>query len=330
MRQGVWTTALLALVLVAEPAAQRRFRFVRATSTLDTSAYRQNTYGAPDHYCDPTRSLASSGTGTLGDAWNLNQCQSEPVCGDVIGILPVGSGTPVQVSVPATYQEPAFLPTADCTLGNPLVYVTQTAAITLDRSTIATNQNRSELRTNGTAESADVTGTGRAAYGCYSNDYIIYDGWFVDMAQAGINGDQGIITARNATGCEFRNFAIKGTTTDMDSNPIAWRPDNTVNTVLSNFAIWDFVNTPTGGGLNQEGYFADQYGDQTCTMGGCCTERCWNTVGGRVEHTQSERSGRAPPVAEVCLPPMPPRRPAPPPPPPPPRRRRCMRGRRVG
>jgi hypothetical protein len=236
-----------------------------AWAAFDGSDYRTATYGPPDHYCDPTRSLASSGTGTLGDPWNLTQCQALPVCGDVIGLLPVGGGTPVQIPVPSgTYNEPAFDPNgiSDCTLGNELVYVTKYAAIALSRASITTNPNRTEFRTNGIAEAADVVGTGRSAYGSYDHDYVIYDGLFVDMAQAGINGDQGVISAFNATGVKFLNFRIKGATTDMDSNPIIWRPGHTTDTVLANFEVWDFDNAPTGGGLNQNGMWSDHYGDQ--------------------------------------------------------------------
>lgn len=243
-----------ALVLLAAPG----------WAAFDTSEYRTATYGAPDHYCDPTRSLASSGSGTLGDPWNLTQCQTQPVCGEVIGLLPVGGGTPVQIPVSAgNYNEPAFEPSGitDCTLGNELVYVAKYAAIALTRATITTDPNRTEFRTDGVAEAADIVGTGRAAYGTYDHDYVIYDGIFVDMAQVGINGDQGIISVFNATGVKFLNFRIKGTTTDMDSNPIVYRPGNATNTVLSNFESWDFDNAPTGGGLNQNGIWSDQYGD---------------------------------------------------------------------
>ena len=244
---------------------------ISAYAQFDNSEYRQTTYGAPDHYCDPTRSLASSGTGTLGDPWNLTQCQSEPVCGEVIGLLPVGSGTPVQIPVPTggvPNNEPSFNPTGitDCTLGNELVYVAKYAAISLDRATITTNQNRTEFRTNGTAEAADVVGTGHAAYGTYDHDYVIFDGIFTDMAYVGINGDQGVISTVNATGVQFLNFRIKGTTTDMDSNPVIYRPGNSVDTTLSNFEVWDFDNSPTGTGLNQNGLFSDQYGDRNYTI----------------------------------------------------------------
>ncbi len=235
---------------------------------FDTSDYRQNTYGStPDYYCDCTRSLASSGAGTLGDPYNLNQAMGVPG-GSLVWFLPVGSGTPVQLTGPSTsgYSEiPAFQPTNSGTSGNKTVFVTKYAAVTLDRATIASNQNRTELRHNGTATVAagpTETGTGGAIYGAHTKNHIVYDGFFTDMAQCQIRSDAGHLAAQACTGIEFRNFVVKGTTTNCQSNAIIYRPENAVGTVLSNFRAYDFSNDPTGSDVPQAGLFSDQYGDQ--------------------------------------------------------------------
>ncbi len=51
---------------------------IAESSSFDTSAYRQATYGAPDYYCDCTRSLASTTAVDLGtaSAGDLVVCQT--------------------------------------------------------------------------------------------------------------------------------------------------------------------------------------------------------------------------------------------------------------
>jgi len=80
-------------------------------AALDLSDYRQNTYGPPNHYCNPTRPLSSNGTGTLADPWNMSQCATQPVAGDVVGILPG-----VSVDLPTT-NSAAFPPSIRPGLG---------------------------------------------------------------------------------------------------------------------------------------------------------------------------------------------------------------------
>jgi len=228
----------------------------------DSSEYRQNTYGPPDHYCDPTRSLLNAGTGTLRDPWNYDQCQSEPIAGDVIGHLPVGSGTPVDLAAPNNPRTPAFNPANSGSSGSPIVHVTKYAAVTLDTATVATNQNRTEMRHAGTPANVTCSNTGGATYGSDSRNYIIYDGFFVDMAQAPFTCDSGVITAREATGVQFKNFVIRGTNTTCESNCVIWRTNNTLDTVLSNFKAYDFHNDNTGSVTSQNGFFSAQYGDR--------------------------------------------------------------------
>jgi len=247
-------------------------------AAVDLGEYRTATYGAPDHYCDLTLSIASpSGTGTLGDPWNLTRCQTEPVDGDVIGILPVGAGTPVALAAPSSTQTPAFQPTnqgtwngSTCT--SKIVWVTKYPAISMTYSSITTNQNRSEFRHAGTDDAADFWGTGGPMFGPNTRNCTVYDGFFIDMAQMGFREDAGVLHPYDSNGTEFRNFVIKGETTDTDSNAVIYRPHNTINTVLSNFKVKDFVNAPTSNAgrdtdnINQLGYFSDTYGDRNVTI----------------------------------------------------------------
>ena len=227
---------------------------------FDSSEYRQNTYGPPRRYCDPARLLTSNGTGTLADPWNMSQCAALPVAGDVVGVLP---GVSVRLPTTANDNIPAFNPSNSGTVNNRIVYVTRYAAVAL--TNVATNASRTELRHNGgapTIVNGVGGGTGCAAYGANGRNYITFDGFFVDMAQAYMKEDSGVIRPENSTGIHFKNFVIKGAVLTIASNPVVYRPHNAVDTVLSNFRVYDFINDPTGSNTPQAALFSDQYGDQ--------------------------------------------------------------------
>ena len=240
------------------PAPPLDVRMSVAPSTFDASDYRANTYGAPDHYCDPTRPLSSAGTGALGNPWNYNQCQSEPVAGDVIGHLPIGVGTPVDLADDPDEAMPSFQPANSGTAASRIVHVTRYPAIAL--ANVETNPNRTEIRTNA-ARPAITGGGGGPTFGANGRNYVTFDGFYVNMAEAYAGEDSGMITCRNTTGIHFRNFVLKGTLTTMQSNPVMYRPDNCRDTVLSNFRASDFDNDPTGSSHPQDALFSDQYGD---------------------------------------------------------------------
>lgn len=243
MRRILPLMIILALGLYALPAL-----------AFDPSDYRQDTYGPPNHYCDPTRLLASNGAGTLGDPWNLTQCQTQPVAGDVVGLLP-GVGT-----LQATNDDQliAFQPRRSGTSTNRIVYVTKYAAVALVN--VATNPNRTEIRHNGLPETNQQgSGTGGPLYGSNGQSYITYDGLFSDMAQARIHEDSGLIRVENATGIHVRNFVVKGTAERVWSNALIYRAQGTIGTVLSNFRAYDFTNSADFG---QPSVFCASYGDE--------------------------------------------------------------------
>lgn len=236
-----------------------------AQAAVDLGEYRTATYGSPTHYCDPTLSIASpSGSGTLLDPWNMTRCATQPVAGNVVGILP---GQSVALTAPGSRLTPAFRPTnggswngTTCT--SRIVYVTRYPAIALDYDTITSNANRTELRHAGTDDAADVEGTGGATYGTNGVNCITFDGLFVDMAQNGFHIDSGIIGIWDSNGITVKNFVIKGKTTDADSNAAILRTENVVSVLFENYTIRDARNAPTGGGLNQRGETSIQYGSR--------------------------------------------------------------------
>lgn len=247
---------LLTLVLISGLAI-----YASPAMAFDPSEYRQNTYGPPNHYCDPARSLASAGSGTLADPWNMSQCATQPVAGDVVGILP---GISVRLPTTNSSRIPAFNPSNSGTATRRIIYVTKHAAVAL--AGVETNPLRTELRHDGGAPyiTASGVGAGNGApmYGAYGRNYITFDGFYVDMAQAYMREDSGVIRPENSRGIHFRNFVIKGATLTVASNAVMYRPHNAVDTVLSNFRAYDFINNPTGSATPQAALFSDQYGDQ--------------------------------------------------------------------
>lgn len=239
---------------------------------VDLSEYRQNTHGAPVRFVDPCKSLAdNSGSGTSeSNTWNWTQAKTNASAGMVVGVLPVNGGTPVRIPTTASAQQPAFNPTnsgSGPSVGQRIVFTAKYAAIAL--SNVASNANRSELRTDAVAPTivgGVGAGDGCAAYGSNGRSYLTYDGLFVDMAQAYCSEDSGVIRAESCTGVEFRNFEIKGATLTIASNPVIYRPNGAVDTVLSNFRAYDFINNYAGSSTPQEALFSDQYGDQNFTL----------------------------------------------------------------
>jgi hypothetical protein len=230
------------------------------SAAFDPSEYRSNTYGPPTHYCDPTRALTSAGTGTLSNPWNLDQAMRLAVAGNVVGVLPG-----VSVRLPSTNNDniPTFRSINSGTASNRIVFVTRFAAVAL--ANVATNANRTQLRHDGTravATGGSETGTGSAMMGTYQTNYVTFDGFFIDMAEAQPKSDGGVIRAENSRGTHFRNFEIKGTRTNMGTNPVIYRPNGAWDTVLSNFRVYDFSNDTSNSDTPQRGLFSDQYGDQ--------------------------------------------------------------------
>lgn len=235
------------------------FAISPAFAAFDSSDYRQNTYGPPNHYCDPARALNNPGAGTLSDPWNMSQAAALVVPGDVVGFLPGVGRLPRSGSV----RIPAFDARNSGTPTQRIVYVTKYAAVALPN--VATNPNRTEMRHDGTpsvAQGQNDLGTGCPIYGSYFRSYVTFDGFFTDMAEAQPYTDSGVIRIENATGVHIKNFEIKGTRTNMQSNPIIYRPQGARDTVLSNFRVYDFFNDRTGSTTPQDGLFSDQYGDQ--------------------------------------------------------------------
>lgn len=228
---------------------------------FDSSEYRQNTYGAPTHYCDPAQ--VGTGSGTLVSPWNLTQCLANAAPGNVVGFLP-GVGT---LTTTNNDNIPAFNPTnsgTNTTVGSGrIVFVTKYAAVAL--SNVDTNANRTELRHTGVAPTivgGVGAGDGCAIYGSNSKNYLTYDGFFSNVIYCYPKEDSGIVRAELATGVHFRNFEIKGASVTMASNAILYRTENVVDTVASNFRIYDWHNDPTGSASPQGGAWCDLYGDR--------------------------------------------------------------------
>lgn len=233
---------------------------VLPVQALDMSDYRQSTYGAPTRYCNPARALSSNGAGTLADPWNMTQCAQLPVAGDIVGLMP-GISVPIQSSGNSRY--PAFRPSNSGTASARIIYVTKYPAIAL--SGVETNANRTEFRHNGGAPyitGGVGAGTGGPMLGANGTNYVTFDGFYIDMAQAYESEDSGVLHVESATGVQFKNFVIKGARLTVASNATVYRSTNVVDTVMSNFRMYDFVNNGTGSATPQEAFAVMTYGDR--------------------------------------------------------------------
>ena len=245
-------TGLLALLLLLGAAP---------SWAADLSQYRTATYGTPTHYCDLSLSIAApSGSGTSLDPWNATRCMTEPVAGNVVGIK---AGVSAILTGPSSRTGAAFTPTHSGDPGNPIVYVCEYAAIGLTYSTLDSNANRCEFRHNGVANVGATEGANSGAMiGANTINYVTFDGFYINMANAHMRVDSGVINCWSTTDITFKNFVIKGEITDMDSNVVIYRPEGCTRTTLSNFRVSGFSNEPVSGTLNQQGLFSDQYGDE--------------------------------------------------------------------
>lgn len=231
---------------------------------FDTSPFRQNTYGASSLYADPTKT--STGAGTFADPWTLAQAMANATAGDVVRIL---AGNSTILTAPNSVSNPAFTPANSGSSGSPIVFVTEYAASALvasgGKSGIATDPNRTQIRHAGSAPSisggaGNPADTGGPTLGSNAKDYVIFDGFYVDMASAYIREDSGMIRTQSCTGVQFLNCAFKGADVTCASNVVMWRPDADVDTVFSNFYGWGFHNDPTGSSTPQPSLFCDAYG----------------------------------------------------------------------
>lgn len=234
-------------------------------AAVDLSDYRVATYGPTTHYCDLAK--AGTGVGTPADPWNATQCMTQPVAGNVVGILP---GVSIPVSTAACVNNihmAAFQPTNSGTALAPIVYVTKYPAIAL--ANVETNPNRTEFRHNGAPPTIRADGSGNpqdsgcAMLGGFQKNYIKYDGFYIDLSHAWLKEDSGVLRPEESTGQEFRNFVIKGANmTTCASNCVMYRPQNVINTVLSNFYAYGCHNNAPASASPQECIFNDSYGDQ--------------------------------------------------------------------
>lgn len=265
--------------------------FCRASaSTADRSDYRQNTYGPPDYYVDCTRSLASNGTGTIGNPWNCSQAMANPVAGDVVGWLPLNecaNSTPVDMPhTSADRHTSAFNPANSGTSSARTVHVTKYAAAHLiasgGKSAIFTDGRRTELRHAGAAPtiredgSGDPADTGCATLGANSVDYITYDGFFLDLQHCWLSEDSGMLRAEYSIGIQFRNLGIHGVaagTMTVGSNCVMLRPHADVDTVYHSIVGWELYNDArlvAGTGNPPQGaLIGDFYGSQNFTVEHC-------------------------------------------------------------
>ncbi|MDP3597659.1 MAG: hypothetical protein Q8S75_11765, partial [Nitrospirota bacterium] len=231
------------------------------------SQYRVNTYGSSSLYCDLTLPIVTpSGTGTFADPWNATNCLSQPVAGNVVRVK---AGVSQPILTTDNDNIPVFQPANSGTVGNSIVYVTEWASVGL--SSVATNANRTELRHSGVAPTISIpggvgVGDGAAILGGNGKNYVVYDGFYIDVTHAYPKEDSGIIRDENTIGLQFKNIYIKGATLTLASNAVVWRAANSLDTVLYNIKTVDYINDGTGSATPQPSGWADAYGAKNFSL----------------------------------------------------------------
>lgn len=227
--------------------------------------YRESLYGgAPSKYVDPTRALASSGDGSIGNPWNLNQAMASAVAGDIVGWT---EGPSVDIATTDNDNIPAFNPAASGTSGSRIVHVTKYAAVALANP--GSNVNATRLNHDGSIPTmSPVGGTGCAAFGSNGRSYITYDGQVVIVEDAWPKADSGVMRVENATGVVIRNVEIINTygLLPIDNNPDVYRTQTDTNSIWTNSRVTGWRTTQTGGSLNQPGYVITLYDSYNYTI----------------------------------------------------------------
>jgi hypothetical protein len=149
-----------------------------------------------------TANASGNGDGSAASPWTLAQAMQSAQPGDVVQVGPgIYAGT-----YKPNWQEPTFLPARSGLQNSKIVFFAQYPAANYYQNTSLV----SDVRNNGTyTQNAGAASTGSAAIGCFSRNYIVWDGFYVDEIYVAWAGDGGPVADRNSVGCEFRRNFIK-------------------------------------------------------------------------------------------------------------------------
>lgn len=144
------------------------------------------------HYV--TAAASGGGDGSIGDPWTLAEAMSSALAGNQVQVGPgIYTGTNT-----GNHSIAAWRPANSGSSGNPIVFFAQ------NRSGLTYSAGvTSELRSGSTTPNS-----GCAAFGTTGEDYIIWDGFFVDESDSATIGDSGMVQFEDTTGSELRSCVL--------------------------------------------------------------------------------------------------------------------------
>lgn len=168
-----------------------------------------------DYYISST---ATNGSGTVTDPWSMDQLLANPSVppGSVVG---AGPGVYRRPNTGSRWT-PAFKMASEGTAGNPIIIRAQYKASALTD----TSPNRSILEVTGTYDASGNTGC--PVMGAENQDYIIWDGFFVNEANTMPRVDSGVAVLYETTGSEIQNCRFIGITGQWSNNHCQIRMEN--------------------------------------------------------------------------------------------------------
>lgn len=218
------------------------------TVTHYVAPYTEAAGSPANDYVDQGSTAWSNAT-SISTPCTLGTAMARATAGNVVEIAPgqyVGAVTGGRFS-------PSFSPANSGSINNQIVFVAENRAGISYQEGVTT-----ELRS-GTS----TQGSGNPAYGVANQNYVIWDGIFVNEANSGSTDDTGPVTLSGSTGSEVRHAVVLRIPPSWSSNHNAFRFEQCVSCVLSD-SYTNHSDLGSAGGENSAAFM--MYNSDDCIV----------------------------------------------------------------